>query len=447
MSLGLTAFLWGLGSALSLPLGALFGLYWRPKRIINASFMAFGAGALIFALTIELFGHVPHYVEEHGMGVLVAAVIGAISGGLLFDVTNQLLNNRGAFLRKIGSARKYVAKLKLMRAKRLTEELCNVKILSSLEPEHIAQLIQRVRKESFSKGDVVFCQGDDANEMYFIVSGMVEILHHDAGEAQKEAVDKRLAVLEKGDIFGELGILLDKPRTADAVAVSDVRVYKITKSDFDEILRGSPELQKSIRELADSRLDDLNVKSLEFHNEVLKDETIRQFEMLTPEVTAKEIQEEGKAVAPHVGGVALAIWLGILIDGIPESLIIGLLAISPAGMSLAFIAGVFLANFPEAMSSAVSMQNSGMKFKKIMLMWGSICVITGVGAWIGAVGFPHEPTGGLYYFMIGIEGMAAGAMLTMIAETMLPEAYEQGGAIVGFSTLCGFLTALFVKVI
>ena len=70
MSLGLTAFLWGLGSALSLPLGALFGLYWRPKRIINASFMAFGAGALIFALTIELFGHVPHYVEEHGMGGL-----------------------------------------------------------------------------------------------------------------------------------------------------------------------------------------------------------------------------------------------------------------------------------------------------------------------------------------------------------------------------------------
>ena len=230
----------------------------------------------------------------------------------MFDVTNQLLNNRGAFLRKIGSARKYVAKLKLMRAKKLTEELCNVKILSSLEPEHIAQLIQRVRKESFSKGDVVFRQGDDANEMYFIVSGMVEILHHDAGEAQKEAVDKRLAVLEKGDIFGELGILLDKPRTADAVAVSDVRVYKITKSDFDEILRGSPELQKSIRELADSRLDDLNVKSLEFHNEVLKDETIRQFEMLTPEVTAKEIQEEGKAVAPHVGGVALAIWFGIL---------------------------------------------------------------------------------------------------------------------------------------
>ena len=77
---------------------------------------------------------------------------------------------------------------------------------------------------------------------------------------------------------------------------------------------------------------------------------------------------------------------------------------------MAFIAGVFLANFPEAMSSAVSMQNSGMKFKKIMLMWGSICVITGVGAWIGAVGFPHEPTGGLYYFMIGIEGLDTFAM-------------------------------------
>ncbi|MCB0356052.1 MAG: hypothetical protein KDD40_03540, partial [Bdellovibrionales bacterium] len=147
------------------------------------------------------------------------------------------------------------------------------------------------------------------------------------------------------------------------------------------------------------------------------------------------------------GGAAMAIWLGLLIDGIPESLVIGMLQNSVVGMSIAFIAGVFLANLPEAMSSSVTMSRSGMKILKIMLMWGSICLLTGIGAYFGATLFPAEPHGAMFYIVLGIEGVAAGAMLTMIAETMLPEAYEQGGAIVGISTLFGFLAALIVKVL
>ena len=111
-----------------------------------------------------------------------------------------------------------------------------------------------------------------------------------------------------------------------------------------------------------------------------------------------------------------------------------MLAVSPSGISLAFIVGVFLANMPEAMSSSVS-------------MWGSITLVTGLGAALGAVIFPPDPIGGLYYFMVGIEALAAGAMLTMIAETMLPEAFEMGGSIVGLSTLAGFMAALLVKII
>jgi zinc transporter ZupT len=79
-------------------------------------------------------------------------------------------------------------------------------------------------------------------------------------------------------------------------------------------------------------------------------------------------------------------------------------------------------------------------------MWMSLCLITGVGALIGSVIFPDNPQGGLSYLIAGIEGLAAGAMLTMIAETMLPEAFEQGGGtITGLSTLIGFLAALGVK--
>jgi len=143
----------------------------------------------------------------------------------------------------------------------------------------------------------------------------------------------------------------------------------------------------------------------------------------------------------------MAIWMGIFIDGIPESLIIGMMALSPGGMSMAFIAGVFLANLPEAMSSSVSMQKSGMSVKKILVMWGSLTVLTAIGAGLGATIFPANPEGNIFYFILGIEGLAAGAMLTMIAETMLPEAFEQGGRIIGFATLVGFLTALIVKVL
>ena len=91
----------------------------------------------------------------------------------------------------------------------------------------------------------------------------------------------------------------------------------------------------------------------------------------------------------------------------------------------------FIANLPEAMSSAVSMQKGGMKYKKILLMWGAVCIMTGIGAGPGAMIFPAHPIGPPVYFVPGIEGVAAGAMLTMIAETMLSEAFEQGGSIVG----------------
>jgi zinc transporter ZupT len=142
--------------------------------------------------------------------------------------------------------------------------------------------------------------------------------------------------------------------------------------------------------------------------------------------------------------VAVAIWLGISIDAIPESLIIGQMAGSAGGVSLAFIVGVFLANFPESLSSAVAMRAHGISKRRIMTMWTSLVALTAMGAAAGTLLFPEDTHGEQLYVVLTIEGLAAGAMLTAIAETMLPEAYEQGGALVGFATLCGFLVALCV---
>jgi len=74
-------------------------------------------------------------------------------------------------------------------------------------------------------------------------------------------------------------------------------------------------------------------------------------------------------------------------------------------------------------------------------MWTSLMILTGIGAALGSLFFVDtSPTA---YAVI--EGLAVGAMLTMIAETMLPEAYFKGGSVVGMSTLCGFLAAIFFK--
>jgi len=414
-------------------------MWLKPRKITNSAFMAFGAGALLFALTIELFGHVPHYVEGHGIDALTVTLTGAILGGLLFNLLNRWLNDRGAFLRKLSSARNYVARLKRRESKKLIQELSGVKVLTSLRPEQMAELVQRIKKKTFSEGEVIFRQGDPAEEMFFIVKGGVEIIHRKGGEAD------RLALLEVHETFGELGILSGYPRSADAIAMTDVCVFSIRQADFEYFLRENEQLQADIRSLADSRLHNSNLRSSNDFDEEWRDETFAKLDSLRLPVSNEEILTEG--MERSGGNAAMAIWLGILIDSIPESLVIGMLAVSSTGISLGFIAGVFLANLPEAMSSAVSMRANEMSLKKIYVMWGSICLVTGIGAFLGAIMFPEDPTGGLFFLMVGIESLAAGAMLTMIAETMLPEAYEQGGAIVGLATLAGFLAALTIKVI
>lgn len=439
MSLGLEAFSWGIASAVSLPAGAMLGLWWRPQARINSAFMAFGAGALLFALTIELFAHIPHYVESHGYKAIFVAVGGAISGGLLFTLLNKLLNTRGAFMRNLSNARNYVSRLKMQRKKELVKELSRVKILSGLEPEQMVSLVQHVVQARFDTGEVIFRQGDEADEMFFIIEGEVAIIFHEEGQP-----DKILATLGTNDTFGELGILSHFPRSADAVALHNVRTYKILQRDVDDILSLSPSLQTELKELSISRIDDLDTKSDHHRNDEWKARCLKNLGEISFAISKEEIRAEGKTVSHN--NAAFAIWLGILIDGIPESLIIGMLAVSVKGVSLAFIAGVFLANLPEAMSSAVSMRNNGLSLKRIYLMWGSICLLTGVGAFIGSALFSAEPTGAMFYLVLGIEGLAAGAMLTMIAETMLPEAFELGGSVVGLSTLGGFLTTLVVKV-
>lgn len=114
---------------------------------------------------------------------------------------------------------------------------------------------------------------------------------------------------------------------------------------------------------------------------------------------------------------------------------------------ITFVVGVFLANFPEALSSSGTMLACGIRRRTIMLMWSAIWLWTGLGALLGALIFPQtdQETREREVAVSAIEGLAGGAMLTMIANSVLPEAFEQGGDVVGLSCLLGFLSALAVK--
>lgn len=161
---------------------------------------------------------------------------------------------------------------------------------------------------------------------------------------------------------------------------------------------------------------------------------------------------EGHGAQGHGGGRgvqgAIMIWLGILIDGVPESVVMGILVnTASSGTLIAFVCGVFLANFPEAMSSAGTMRAHGMRRGVILVMWTSIALMTGLGAFVGAILFPPGSSEDPFVQKViaAIEGLCGGAMLCMIANTVLPEAFEQGGNVTGLSTLLGFLVAIAIS--
>jgi zinc transporter ZupT len=87
------------------------------------------------------------------------------------------------------------------------------------------------------------------------------------------------------------------------------------------------------------------------------------------------------------------------------------------------------------------MKEQGFSIPKILVMWTSIMLVTGILSAVGSVVFADVPKSVISL----LESMAAGAMLTVIAETMLPEAYAKGGPIVGLSTLLGLLAVIVIK--
>ncbi len=133
-------------------------------------------------------------------------------------------------------------------------------------------------------------------------------------------------------------------------------------------------------------------------------------------------------------GSALAIVLGIVLDGIPESAVIGLGLVNGTGVSVAVIAAVFLSNLPEAIAATTGLMTGGWQPPRIMGLWVLVAVVSGLASLAGYALFDSAGPGAVAFVL----AFAGGAILTMLADTMMPEAFEHGGKLVGLVTTLGF---------
>jgi zinc transporter, ZIP family len=133
-------------------------------------------------------------------------------------------------------------------------------------------------------------------------------------------------------------------------------------------------------------------------------------------------------------GSALAIVLGIVLDGIPESAVIGLGLLEGTGVSVAVIAAVFLSNLPEAIAATTGLVADGWARGRILGLWAVVTVVSGLASLLGYAVFDSAGPDALAFVL----AFAGGAILTMLADTMMPEAFEHGGKLVGLLTTLGF---------
>jgi ZIP family zinc transporter len=134
--------------------------------------------------------------------------------------------------------------------------------------------------------------------------------------------------------------------------------------------------------------------------------------------------------------------LAIVLDGVPESIVIGLGIFEGGGVSLAMLVAVFISNLPESIAGSTGMKASGWSRARIQFLWIGIALICSASTVAGFSLFSNAPD----HWLSFINAFAGGAILLMIANSMIPEAYEHGGKLAGIFTVLGFFISVSVVI-
>jgi len=136
-----------------------------------------------------------------------------------------------------------------------------------------------------------------------------------------------------------------------------------------------------------------------------------------------------------------AIFVGSLLDSVPEAVAIGVSLLKGGSLSWVLIVGVFLANVPEGLSASAGMRRAGRSKRYILGLWSMATLLTALASLLGYVLLARVP--GEYVALT--QSFASGAILAMLASTVFPEAFKDGGPVIGLLTSFGFLIAFFLS--
>jgi ZIP family zinc transporter len=148
------------------------------------------------------------------------------------------------------------------------------------------------------------------------------------------------------------------------------------------------------------------------------------------------------ATGAQADGSPMAIVLGSVLDGIPESFVLGLTVLQ-GGVSVSLLAGILLSNLPEGMSSSSGLKAAHWPERRVVLMWSAVVVVSALSAAAGYLLL--DPASGRTGALV--QGFAAGALLAMLADTLLPEAYKVEGVLTGPLVVTGFAISLALSAI
>ncbi len=419
MSVPFAALLQGLLGASSLLLGAILGIVWRPARSLTAAIMAFGSGTLLSAVAYDIT--LPAF-QSSGFWPLV---VGFALGGTLFSVIVTYIDNRGGFIRHPSSSRRFLYHHRQDEASEVLDRIGHIEILHSLSPAEMQAIIPLLKPLQVEPGTVLCLEGAPGDSMFLIVEGEAEIFKG----------PQRLAALGAGEIFGEMALLTGEERSATVRAKTAMELYELDKSDFDAMLTYAPQLSSGLSRILARRLRETTqstAKPTPVDDDHWRRRVLDSVEVDIP-ISEQQFKELAQSSAP------LAILVGTLIDNIPEALVIGFhTGIGHPGTS--FLMAVFISNIPEAMSSSIGMRQAGTPPQRILALWGGAVLLSGLAAMGGGL-MVNVATD---WMLAVAQAIAGGAILAMIASTMMPEAYEMGGGSVTFSTIAGFLVSFYL---
>ena len=415
------AFLQGVLGASSLALGALVGVFWQPSRTVSAAIMAFGSGTLLSAIAFEIT--IPVF-RDSGFWPLL---IGFVVGGVLFTGLTKYIDQQGGFLRKPASSRRYLFEHRQEQASDILNRIANVEVMQDI-PAIQKQAIASFLKPVYAKpGDVLCQEGTPGDYFYMIVDG----------EAEVRKGKKVLSMIGPGEVFGEMALLTGEPRSATVVAHTPMELYQLHQEHFDNVLTWSPHMAWALSRALARRL------RLSTDSRVAVEDNLQRWrQQLMDNVELDLLLREDPAILKGLvnRSAPLAIVIGTLIDNIPESVVIGMNS-GESHFGWSFLLAVFISNFPEALSSSTGMKQAGTRKSQILGLWIGVVILSGLCAVAGY--FLQSSASNL--FVAIAQALSGGAILAMLASTMMPEAYELGGGSVSFSTILGFLLGFFVS--